>query len=152
MSDLVIQAQRDMEVVFHLWPSLPDEWAMQAIMFHLQQAVEKLLKFLCMNYLGQYPRTHDIRELMNMLNGKTELPEDLELIADSLTLWAVKVRYNSNTLASLRLLTSAKEVAVQLNKSVLDIVYEPQPETEQNSDNPDKAASVSQNNPEDPNG
>ncbi len=123
MSDLLTQATRDMQVVSALWASLPDVWAMQAIMFHLQQAAEKLLKLLCMNYIGTYPRTHDIRELMNMLQNKIELPEDLDTIADSLTLWAVKVRYNSNTLASLRLLTLAREVERKLEKLVLDMMY-----------------------------
>ena len=133
MRDLYIQAQRDFQVIKSLWDKLPDEWAMQAIMYHLQQAIEKLLKFLCMNYVGKFPYTHNVRELMMMLKGKLELPADLELLADSLTLWESQVRYNSKTLTSLELLTKCRSLYIELSSLVTTSLYEaepPEPTTE----------------------
>ena len=61
--------------------------------FHCQQAAEKLLKALLSNLTVRFRRTHDLRELMDLLtdNGHA-LPEALADL-DILTPYAVEFRY-----------------------------------------------------------
>jgi HEPN domain-containing protein len=61
--------------------------------FHCQQAAEKLLKALLSNLMVRFRRTHDLRELMDLLtdSGHT-LPEALADL-DILTPYAVEFRY-----------------------------------------------------------
>jgi HEPN domain-containing protein len=61
--------------------------------FHCQQAAEKLLKALLSNLMVRFRRTHDLRELMDLLtdNGHS-LPENLAEL-DIFTPYAVEFRY-----------------------------------------------------------
>ena len=61
--------------------------------FHLQQAVEKLLKALLAANDIQYRKTHDIRELIDLLEDhKTPIPGELVNL-DDFTPYAVEFRY-----------------------------------------------------------
>ena len=62
--------------------------------FHCQQAAEKLLKAL-LSYLGvKFRKTHDLRELMDLLEDRgCSLPEYLNDL-DELTPYAVELRYD----------------------------------------------------------
>lgn len=62
--------------------------------FHCQQAAEKILKGVLANYGIEFRKTHDIRELVDLLidNG-IQFPEELEDI-DMLTPFAVEYRYD----------------------------------------------------------
>lgn len=64
-----------------------------AIGFHCQQAAEKILKAL-LTYLGQrFRKTHDLRELIDLLADQgVYLPADLNEL-DRLTPYAVEFRY-----------------------------------------------------------
>jgi hypothetical protein len=61
--------------------------------FHCQQAAEKLLKALLSHLMVRFRRTHDLRELMDLLtdNGHA-LPEALADL-DILTPFAIEFRY-----------------------------------------------------------
>ncbi|OGR30942.1 MAG: hypothetical protein A2139_09675 [Desulfobacca sp. RBG_16_60_12] len=61
--------------------------------FHCQQAAEKLLKALLSNLSVRFRRTHDLRELMDLLadHGHDLAPELADL--DMLTPYAVEFRY-----------------------------------------------------------
>jgi HEPN domain-containing protein len=61
--------------------------------FHCQQAAEKLLKALLSDLMVRFRRTHDLRELMDLLtdNGYA-IPEAL-VDLDILTPYAVEFRY-----------------------------------------------------------
>jgi HEPN domain-containing protein len=61
--------------------------------FHLQQAVEKLLKALLAANDIRYRKTHDIRELLDLLEDREILvPEEL-VDLDDYTPYAVEFRY-----------------------------------------------------------
>lgn len=61
--------------------------------FHCQQAAEKLLKALLSHLMVRFRRTHDLRELMDLLTDKGHaLPEALADL-DILTPYAVEFRY-----------------------------------------------------------
>ena len=61
--------------------------------FHAQQAIEKLLKALLIKNKTDFPRTHDLTVLFELLNsGGTELPFSINDL-DILTPYAVLLRY-----------------------------------------------------------
>ncbi len=68
--------------------------------FHAQQAAEKALKGWLNLYGIAYPRTHDLRLLMNLL--QTQADEDCEGFTElaDLTDFAVQFRYDFPTLTS----------------------------------------------------
>ncbi len=73
----------------------PDEFAVRTALYHLQQATEKVLKAVIL-FNGEYPAfTHDIDKLAEHCKKLGEaLPEELDDISDSLTLWESKSRYD----------------------------------------------------------
>ncbi len=67
----------------------------EIIGFHIQQAAEKRLKALLAFYGISYRRTHDLLELMDLLNANAHrIPHALEALQD-LTPFAVEYRYES---------------------------------------------------------
>ena len=97
---------------------------MQAVVYHLQQAVEKLLKIIIMISGKQFPRTHNIRELAALCPKDIKLPEDLDSLADSLTLWEAEVPYNSDILSDIKTITKCKQLYLDLHRIVENIMFE----------------------------
>jgi HEPN domain-containing protein len=61
--------------------------------FHAQQAVEKLIKAVLANRDIEYPRTHDIDRLVDLLEAhNVPLPPQARRL-DELTPWATQLRY-----------------------------------------------------------
>jgi HEPN domain-containing protein len=61
--------------------------------FHAQQAVEKALKALLVWHQIEFPKTHDIRQLLDLLTSpEPELSKELDE-ASSLTDYAIEHRY-----------------------------------------------------------
>jgi HEPN domain-containing protein len=70
------------------------EIADDAIGFHAQQAVEKLLKAVLANRQVEYPRVHDIDRLVDLLETHDgSLPPQARQL-DELTPWATQLRYD----------------------------------------------------------
>ena len=62
--------------------------------FHAQQAVEKLLKAVLASHTIEYPRTHDIDRLVDLLAAnQIPLPPQARRL-DELTPWATQLRYD----------------------------------------------------------
>ncbi len=70
-----------------------DEPLDDAICFHCQQAVEKLLKALLVAHDRCPPKTHDLEELAALLSPSPALPEAVEAALTYLTGFAVIPRY-----------------------------------------------------------
>ena len=65
----------------------------QQICFHAQQAAEKALKALLLFHKIDFPLTHDIEELLEIIEGSgIAIPADIEE-AGMLTPYAVETRY-----------------------------------------------------------
>ncbi len=70
-----------------------NEIDIQVIMFHLQQAVEKLLKSVLSYHHIELSRTHDIERLINICKeNEINLPDYIEHFVD-LNMFAVEGRY-----------------------------------------------------------
>jgi HEPN domain-containing protein len=64
-----------------------------AICFHCQQYIEKLLKAIITRFGQEVPKTHDIRKLAEMVDKDVpELTGQIDL-ADRLTIYGVETRY-----------------------------------------------------------
>ena len=124
MINLLTQAEHDFAVVLRLRNDLGDEWGMQAVMFHLQQAIEKLLKAIIVHSGKQYPKTSNIGELAALCPKGTKLPEDLYSLADTLTLWGAEVPYNSDILSDVKTITKCRQLYLDLHKIVENIMFE----------------------------
>jgi HEPN domain-containing protein len=89
---LLQKAEQDRYVMNRLVddPSAPDE----VIGFHAQQAVEKLMKAVLAHHAIEYRRTHQLEELVALLDdfGISYPPELSE--AEALTPFAVEFRYD----------------------------------------------------------
>jgi HEPN domain-containing protein len=88
---LLRKASQDLYVLERLSADLatPDE----ILGFHAQQAVEKMLKAALTNRAIRYGRTHDLTELLNLLQQhQFSVPADLEQVKQ-LTQFAVEFRY-----------------------------------------------------------
>ena len=97
---LLQKAEMDIIVVEELLDSTRVSDAI--IGFHLQQAVEKLLKALLAANDIQYRKTHDIRELIDLLEDrKILIPEELVNL-DDFTPYAVEFRYDDQYLRSIQ--------------------------------------------------
>ena len=83
----------------------------EIVAFHCQQAVEKYLKALLVRHQQEFPKTHDIAKLVDLLGAvDASLAESLR-DADVLTPFGVDVRYPSD----------APELPVGGETKVLDI-------------------------------
>lgn len=94
-NDFLILAERDYDLCLRVEKDFPKEYAISAASYHIEQAIEKLLKGLILVY-GETPEyTHNIAKLkVHAKNIGIELPNDLEELADTLTMWEATVRYD----------------------------------------------------------
>ena len=87
-NDYLILAERDYKTCLLAEKEFPDEYAITAAAYHIQQAVEKVLKGLILIYGGTPEFTHNIAKLyVHLSKLGMELPEELEDISDTLTAW-----------------------------------------------------------------
>ncbi len=86
-----------------------DELVANIAHYHMQQAIEKLLK-CALELKGEKPRwTHDIRELYAAyIKVGWPAMEEIRSIQDTITLWESRARYNTNFLADQEDLVTAK--------------------------------------------
>lgn len=66
---------------------------LEDLCFEAQQAAEKALKALCVHFDLDFPKTHSLAKLMDILEGSgVSLPEEIQQAA-VLTQYAVRTRY-----------------------------------------------------------
>ena len=85
-------AEMDFQTAIHLYENMyppPNE----IICFHCQQAVEKFLKGLLINFGEEIIKTHDLTLLVSLLQKFIDLSDDEKKICAKLSLYAVKIRY-----------------------------------------------------------
>lgn len=114
-NDYLILAERDYKICLLAEKEFPDEYAITAAAYHMQQAVEKVLKGLILIY-GETPEfTHNIAKLyVHLSKLGMELPEKLEDISDTLTAWESNLRYDPFINFSEKKYTAAKNIYCEL--------------------------------------
>jgi len=69
----------------------------EAVAFHAQQAVEKYLKALLVRHQVEFPKTHDIRQLLNLLHPLHSKTADALRDTEWLSPFGVEIRYPGDT-------------------------------------------------------
>ena len=89
-------------------------------LFHAQQAAEKALKGVLVARGLQYPRTHNIQVLINILRANgVEVSEDAEFAAD-FTEFASTTRYGGRAIPNLLLSEEGCNDAAETANAVLE--------------------------------
>lgn len=137
-ADMIKLSEHDYQACKAMEAHFPDEFAVRTALYHLQQAVEKSLKAFIL-YNGEFPAfTHDIDKLAEHCKklGET-FSDNLELIADSLTLWELKSRYDPYITFSQKKYDTAKllyeEIHAKLVLAMNQNFKETEEETEEQS-------------------
>jgi HEPN domain-containing protein len=108
----------DMRVAKHLLSTM-HPIPVEIIGFHSQQASEKSLKAVLAYNETVIPRTHEITELVNICKTLGACFDIPEAVADTITEYAVKVRYKQETRDFTE---NDAEFAVKQAEKVIDMV------------------------------
>lgn len=88
----VLKAENDFKNAEHTLRMRPDECPYDTVCFHAQQTVEKYLKALLVSEAIDFPKTHDIGELVDLLPTSLKPPLNIEE-QDKLSEYAIAGRY-----------------------------------------------------------
>lgn len=88
---------------FEYLKATSDDMFVNMIAYHIQQAVEKLIKYLIERKGKRYPKTHDITELIDTCEEiSIVIPQEIIENDVLITKWCTQTRYNINFKASVR--------------------------------------------------
>jgi HEPN domain-containing protein len=85
------KARLDLLVCDNLTTQDADVW--EAVAFHCQQAVEKALKAVLVRHQVEFPKTHDVQRLLDLLAEADPAVVEVSLDAVELTPYGVEYRY-----------------------------------------------------------
>ena len=106
----IIKAESDLKAAEHLL-TLKDDCPTEIVCFHAQQGVEKYLKALLTLLDIEFPKSHDIGELLKLLPRNKAIPLTIHE-AEKLTDYAISARYpDDDESLSLSEATEANEIA-----------------------------------------
>ena len=115
MNNLLKAAEAAYKIILHLW----DEGMRQTVMFHFQQAIEKLLEVLVVESGGPCIYTCNIECLMKLYPNPDELPSGLDDLAEYLTVWRFVTQGYFNLLTDVKTLEECKSIYNELHELVL---------------------------------
>ena len=113
----VIKADSDLKAAEHLL-TLKGDCPTEIVCFHAQQGVEKYLKALLMLLDVDFPKSHDLGELLKLLPQDKNIPLTIHE-AEELTDYAVSARYPDDVEPlSLSEATQANEIAKRVSSAI----------------------------------
>lgn len=113
----VIKADSDLKAVEHLL-TLKDDCPTEIVCFHAQQGVEKYLKALLTLLDIDFPKSHDLGELLKLLPQDKNIPLTIHE-AEKLTDYAVSARYPDDAeFIPVLEATEASEIAKRVGAAV----------------------------------
>lgn len=121
---LIEKARKDYDVVVTM-RTLNDDLYLDVCCYHMQQAIEKLLKCSIELCGERYPFTHAITPLYDLYlkTGWAQL-EDLELMAGTITDWESSSRYKESFYATVRQLDRAISIYHELEQRLAAFLAE----------------------------
>ena len=122
-NDFLILAERDYKLCAKVEEDFPDEYAESAASYHIQQAVEKLLKALILLH-GEEPQfTHNITKLaVTCEKLGIVLPACLDDVTEVLTQWETANRYDPFIAFSEKKYGKAREAYLGLKKMLETLI------------------------------
>jgi len=154
---LLDKAYANLSVAGNLFPQIRDERQFDFVGYHIQQGVEDLIKFILEQNGCEYPKSHNIRQLIQLAESHDVdllIPDYLEDHAEMLTEWEAMSRYDSEfSLDAKRAVQSYTEALTyfshvahifthetypefpKLSQEVLDIVFPPESDLNKNAVN-----------------
>lgn len=98
ISQWIAKADADLEVARRISPEASDNPRIREIVgFHCQQVAEKYLKALLTRYQIEFPKTHDIKMLIQLASSGGSPVADSLADASWLTPFGLKIRYPGET-------------------------------------------------------
>ena len=126
--ELLILAERDRKLCRRIEGDFPEEYAVSAAAFHMQQAIEKLLKGLILINGDEPAYTYNISTLTSHCKRlDIEMPKELDDISDTITLWGTSSGYDPYMNFSRKKYDTAKEMCDHLYEKLsneLDAIQE----------------------------
>ena len=98
---------------------------MDSCCFHLQQAIEFLLKGIVEMNGAAYAENHDVRANLNILNRiGVEIPceKELRVLASTLYSWETESRYKDSFIAATKDIDEVFEIAEKLSGYTLSLI------------------------------
>ena len=92
--------------------------AFDSACFHAQQAAEKYLKAFLIHHETQFPFTHELDKLIKLCAGIDPSFQSLATTADSLTPYAMKLRYDETFWPALEEAQAARASALAVKEFV----------------------------------
>lgn len=92
--------------------------ALDTVCFHAQQTVEKCLKAVLALHDVEYPRRHDLAELMNLVKPLFPKISAFEESIISMAPFAVEIRYDTEFVPTLKQTNEAVETAASVHALV----------------------------------
>lgn len=101
-----------------------DEDQKDTACFLAQQALEFLMKFVLGQYGIAYPKTHNIRTLLELLDTTDfvfDKHDELDTLADTITSWEAKARYADGVFTTLQTLNKVYKIMDSINDAWKEI-------------------------------
>ena len=123
VTDFLDLAERDYKMCLKVESDFPDEYAISGAAYHMQQSVEKVLTATLLMYGIQPVFTHNIAKLAAACKeNNIALPDALDDVADTLTLWGYAGRYDPFVTFSLAKYQKAKEIYKELEAQLEELL------------------------------
>ncbi len=138
MLDLALTDYNAAVILFNNLKNASDESLINMASYHIEQAVEKTIKFLIENDGYEYPRTHNIETLISFAdeNGVDLMLNDYIIDhAEMFSSWEAKTRYLLDYLVDIKKVETAIDEVDQYLDTVMESISKESTDTLESSKN-----------------